>query len=192
MMSNLPELTQEYIQTFVMPAHGNLAKVKEMLLADPRLLDAMYEPWGETAVGAASHVGNRPIAEDLLEQGAKLTIYTAAMLGTQDDVAAFLANDPDLINSGGAHNIPLMFHAALSGDLALMQFLAEKGNTQTADNALHIAANRGDTAMTQWLLDRGADVNTKNFQDMTPLQIAAAQEQAEVAALLRNYGATDE
>jgi ankyrin repeat protein len=192
MMSNLPELTQEYIQTFVMPAHGNLAKVKEMLLADPRLLDAMYEPWGETALGAASHVGNRPIAEYLLEQGAKLTIYTAAMLGTQDDVAAFLANDPDLINSGGAHNIPLMFHAALSGDLALMQFLAEKGNTQTADNALHIAANRGDTAMTQWLLDRGADVNTKNFQDMTPLQIAAAQEQAEVAALLRNYGATDE
>jgi ankyrin repeat protein len=85
-----------------------------------------------------------------------------------------------------------MFHAALSGDLALMQFLAEKGNTQTADNALHIAANRGDTAMTQWLLARGADVNTKNFQDMTPLQIAAAQEQAEVAALLRNYGATDE
>jgi ankyrin repeat protein len=152
----------------------------------------MYEPWGETALGAASHVGNRPIAEYLLEQGAKLTIYTAAMLGTQDDVAAFLANDPDLINSGGAHNIPLMFHAALSGDLALMQFLAEKGNTQTADNALHIAANRGDTAMTQWLLDRGADVNTKNFQDMTPLQIAAAQEQAEVAALLRNYGATDE
>jgi ankyrin repeat protein len=192
MMSNLPELTQEYIQTFVMPAHGNLAKVKEMLVADPRLLDAMYEPWGETALGAASHVGNRPIAEYLLEQGAKLTIYTAAMLGTQEDVAAFLANDPDLINSGGAHNIPLMFHAALSGDLALMQFLAEKGNTQTADNALHIAANRGDTAMTQWLLDRGADVNTKNFQDMTPLQIAAAQEQAEVAALLRNYGATDE
>jgi ankyrin repeat protein len=192
MMSNLPELTQEYIQTFVMPAHGNLAKVKEMLLADPRLLDAMYEPWGETALGAASHVGNRPIAEYLLEQGAKLTIYTAAMLGTQDDVAAFLANDPDLINSGGAHNIPLMFHAALSGDLALMQFLAEKGNTQTADNALHIAANRGDTAMTQWLLDRGADVNTKNFQDMTPLQIAETKEQAEVAALLRNYGAMDE
>jgi ankyrin repeat protein len=175
-----------------MPAHGNLAKVKEMLLADPRLLDAMYEPWGETALGAASHVGNRPIAEYLLEQGAKLTIYTAAMLGTQEDVAAFLANDPDLINSGGAHNIPLMFHAALSGDLTLMQFLAEKGNTQTADNALHIAANRGDTAMTQWLLDRGADVNTKNFQDMTPLQIAETKEQAEVAALLRNYGAMDE
>ena len=189
-MSNLPELTQEYIQKFVMPAHGNLAVVQEMLANDPRLLDAMYEPWGETALGAASHVGNRPIAEYLLEQGAKLTIYTAAMLGNQDDVAAFLVNDPDLINSGGAHNIPLMFHAALSGDLALMQFLAEKGNTQTADNALHIAANRGDTAMTQWLLARGADVNTTNFQDMTPLQIAEAQEQAEVAALLQSYGAT--
>jgi ankyrin repeat protein len=188
-MSDLPELTQEYIRSFVIPGHGDLAKVKTMLAQDPRLLDAMYEEWGETALGAASHVGSRPVAEYLLSQGAKLTIYAAAMLGRQADVAAFLADDPTLINSGGAHNIPLLFHAALSGELSLLEFLVEKGNTQEADEALHIAAARGDLALAEWFLARGADVTARNFQNMTPLQVAEASEQEEVAALIRQHGA---
>jgi ankyrin repeat protein len=189
-MSDLPELTQDYIRSFVIPGHGDLAKVKVMLAEDPRLLDAMYEEWGETALGAASHVGNRPIAEYLLAQGAKLTIYAAAMLGRQEDVAAFLAEDPALINSGGAHGIPLLFHAALSGDVSLLEFLVERGNTQEADEALHIAAASGDVPLAQWFLARNADVTALNFQNMTPLQVAEANEQAEIAALLRQHGAT--
>jgi ankyrin repeat protein len=189
-MSDLPELTQDYIRSFVIPGHGDLAKVKVMLAEDPRLLDAMYEEWGETALGAASHVGNRPIAEYLLAQGAKLTIYAAAMLGRQEDVAAFLAEDPALINSGGAHGIPLLFHAALSGDVSLLEFLVERGNTQEVDEALHIAAASGDVPLAQWFLVRNADVTALNFQNMTPLQVAEANEQAEFAALLRQNGAT--
>jgi ankyrin repeat protein len=111
------------------------------------------------------------------------------MLGRQADVAAFLADDPTLINSGGAHNIPLLFHAALSGELSLLEFLVEKGNTQEADEALHIAAARGDLALAEWFLARGADVTARNFQNMTPLQVAEASEQEEVAALIRQHGA---
>jgi ankyrin repeat protein len=104
-------------------------------------------------------------------------------------VAAFLADDPALINSGGAHGISLLFHAALSGDLSLLDFLVEQGNRQDADEALHIAAGRGDTDLAKWFLARGADVTVRNFQNMTPLQVAEANEQAEVAALLRQHGA---
>lgn len=190
-MTDVPELTQEYIRSFVIPCHGDLAQVKTMLAQDPRLLEAMYEEWGETALGAASHVGHRPIAEYLLAQGATLTIYAAAMLGRQDDVAAFLADDPALINSGGAHNISLLFHAALSGDLSLLEFLVEQGNTQTANEALHIAAARGDRALAEWFLARGADLTVRNFQNMTPLQVAEANDQEAVAALLRQHGAVE-
>jgi ankyrin repeat protein len=190
-MSELPELTQEYIRSFVLPGHGDLAQVKTMLAQDPRLLDAMHEESGETALGAASHVGNRPIAEYLLSQGARLTVYAAAMLGRQEDVAAFLAEDPALINSGGAHDIPLLFHAALSGDISLLEFLVEKGNTQAAYEALHLAAARGDMTLAEWFLARGADVTTRNFQNRTALQVAEASGQEEAAALLRQYGATE-
>ncbi|MCB8945635.1 MAG: ankyrin repeat domain-containing protein [Ardenticatenaceae bacterium] len=188
-MNDLPELTQEYVRSFVMPAHGDLAKVQAMLADDPRLLDVMYEEWGETALGAASHVGNRPIAEYLLGQGAQLTIYAAAMLGRQAEVAAFLEADPTLVNSGGAHGISLLFHGALSGDLALLDFLVEKGNTQKAEGALHVAAARGDVALARWLLEHGADVTGRNFQEKTALEVAEANEQGAVAALLRDYGA---
>ena len=51
----------------VIAAHSNLARVKELLAEDPTLLHTMYEPWKEDPIGAASHVGNRPIAEYLLE-----------------------------------------------------------------------------------------------------------------------------
>lgn len=183
------ELTQEEIRPFVMVSHGDLEAVKQMLADDPRLLNTMYEEWQETPLGAASHVGNRPIAEFLLAQGAPLTIYTAAMLGRTADVVQFLEDDASLINSGGAHNISLLFHAALSGDLALLKLLVERGNTQSADQPLLVAVGRGDGQMASWLLARGADVAVTDFKQRTPLAIAEANADATMIALLKEYGA---
>jgi hypothetical protein len=46
-------------------SHGNLARVNELVLAHPALANAAWD-WGfgdwETAIGAASHVGNKQIA----------------------------------------------------------------------------------------------------------------------------------
>ncbi|MCA9920631.1 MAG: hypothetical protein KC445_21910, partial [Anaerolineales bacterium] len=77
-------LTQEQIRNFVLPAHGNLAVVQQMLAEEPRLLNEKYVEFDETALEAASHVGNRPIAEFLLAQGAPMNLYTAAMFGLED------------------------------------------------------------------------------------------------------------
>lgn len=95
--------TQEQIREFVLPAHGDLASVKRLLAENPLLLNAKYEEWNETALGAASHVGNREIALYLLEQGAPLVMCTAAMLGMTDKVAGFLENDNAEANARGAH-----------------------------------------------------------------------------------------
>ena len=64
-METKPALDLQLVQEFVGNAHGNFARVKEMLEAEPALVNATWD-WGggdfETALGAASHMGNKPIA----------------------------------------------------------------------------------------------------------------------------------
>src|SRR5690606_33725007 len=107
----------------------------------PVLLSLSYE-WQpgdtESALQAAAHVGSRAVAEYLLEQGATLDICTAAMLGWRDEVERFLQHDPAAINRHGAHGIPLLTHAALSGDVALVESLYRRGATTGATLALSL------------------------------------------------------
>lgn len=173
----------------VLVSHGDLARVKEILADDPTLLNVMYEPWKEDPIGAASHVGNRPIAEFLLEQGAKYRITTAAMLGRSDDVRAFLEQDVSLANAAGAHDISLLFHAAMSGVIPIVEMIVENGGSLAAkDHALVGAVQHGKTEMANWLLAKGADPNTTNFQGKTTLTIAEEIANAELAAALTEAG----
>jgi ankyrin repeat protein len=177
-------LTQEQIRNFVLPAHGNLAVVQQMLAAEPRLLNEKYVEFDETALEAASHVGNRPIAEFLLAQGAPMNLYTAAMLGLTDEVAAFLDADPALVNGNGVHGISLLFHAALSGNVALAEMLEARGNRQNPDQPLLAAVMYGRFQMAQWLLAHGADKSATNFRDQTALDIAQQNEDQALIDLL--------
>ena len=99
-------------------SHSNLAKVKEMVQQHPALAKASWD-WGsgdyETALGAASHVGQRAIAEFLLEQGAPPTLFSATMLGQLDVVKAFMAATPGLQRIRGPHSLSLMVHAKAGG-----------------------------------------------------------------------------
>ena len=177
-------LTQEQIRNFILPAHGNLEVVKQMLAEEPRLLNQKYEEFDETALEAASHVGNRPIAEFLLAQGAPMNIYTAAMFGNTEQVARFLDEAPELINGNGVHGISLLFHTALSGNVDLAEMLVARGNTQSPDQPLLAAAMYGRIAMAQWLLNRGANKTTTNMRGQTALDIATQLEDETLIALL--------
>lgn len=114
-------LESKLVQEFVGVAHTDLDRTKEMLTHEPVLVNATWD-WGggdfETALGAASHMGNHAIANFLLEHGARLDIFAAAMLGNLEIVKAALEAHPDAINIPGAHGIPLIVHAEMGGNEA--------------------------------------------------------------------------
>ena len=114
-------LDAKLVQEFVGNAHGDLNRVKELLAQESGLINATWD-WGggdfETALGAASHMGRRDIAEFLLEHGARLDIFAAAMLGKLEIVKAALAAFPEAINTPGPHGIPLLAHAQAGGEEA--------------------------------------------------------------------------
>jgi hypothetical protein len=120
-MDRPPPLPPELAQEFVAQAHGDLNRVKELLEQHPALANASWD-WGagdwETGLGAAAHMGRADIACHLLERGARMDIFAAAMLGYLDVVKAILAADPAARAARGPHGIPLIAHAQAGGEAA--------------------------------------------------------------------------
>jgi len=120
--SNKPEpLQDDLVKEFVTRAHSDLDKVKEMLPQQPGLLNACWD-WGggdfETALEGAGHMGRKDIAQYLLESGARMNVFCAAMLGELDLVKALLAAHPWLKESKGPHGLQLIHHATKGGEQA--------------------------------------------------------------------------
>jgi hypothetical protein len=110
--------TPDLVRDMVGASHGNMARVKELLARHPTLVRASWD-WGfgdgEDAIGAASHVGNREIAELLILNGARPTMFSAAMFGQIDVVRAFVEASPGIEATPGPHGITLLRHAMAGG-----------------------------------------------------------------------------
>jgi hypothetical protein len=123
-----PQFDRARVKRFVIAGHGNLAAVKAMLAEEPSLINGAID-WGngdfETALGGASHMGRRDIAEYLLEHNARLDIFAATMLGRIDIVKAAVAAFPNIVRVPGPHGIPLIVHAEKGGPAAkdVLEFL---------------------------------------------------------------------
>ena len=120
-----PRLDLDMVRDFVGAAHRDLDKVKAMYEKQPALLNASWD-WGggdwETALGGAAHTGRKPIALFLLEKGARLDIFAAAMLGKLELVKAAIALFPGTEKVLGPHGIPLLAHAKVGKDDAAEVF----------------------------------------------------------------------
>jgi hypothetical protein len=114
-------LDPSMVQEFVAKAHADLSRVRELLDTEPNLVNAAYD-WGggdwETGLGAAAHMGRADIAGELIQRGARLDIFSAAMLGRLEIVRATLSAYPEMARARGPHGIPLEAHAAAGGDAA--------------------------------------------------------------------------
>ena len=132
---NVPDFPEHHLQfdrarvkRFVIAGHVNLSAVKAMLAEEPNLINGAID-WGngdfETALGGASHMGRRDIAEYLLEHNARMDIFAATMLGKTDIVKAAVAVFPNVVHVPGPHGIPLIVHAEKGGPpaKAVLEFL---------------------------------------------------------------------
>ena len=131
--SNFPSHDPEVSREMVAVSHGNAARVRELLSNRPALANASWD-WGygdwESALGAASHVGNQEIARLLLAAGARPTIFSAAMLGQVETVRAFVAASPGVQKTRGPHGLTLLSHARAGGAAAsdVVKFLESVGD----------------------------------------------------------------
>jgi hypothetical protein len=112
------QINRTLVQDFVVFAHSEFDFVKKLLEKEPALLNAAVD-WGngdwETGLGGAAHMGRRDIVEYLLEKGARIDLFAAAMLGQLEAIKAFLTLQPKLIDAKGPHGFSLHFHAQVGG-----------------------------------------------------------------------------
>jgi hypothetical protein len=126
-----PELAREMVTV----SHFDLKRVKELVEARPSLARASWD-WGfgdwESGLGAASHMGNRPIAEYLISQGARPSLFSAAMLGQLEVVKAMIAANSGAQRIRGPHGISLLAHAKAGGEQGrlVFEFLKSLGDAE--------------------------------------------------------------
>ncbi len=103
-----------------------------------------------------------------------------------------LRSDSESINAKGAHGIPLLPHAALSGNVELCRMLWQRGARQGSSMALHNAVSRGKVVVTRWILENASpDLRSKNYEGKTALALALERKIEDFGRLLREHGATE-
>lgn len=142
-------------------SHRDLKRVQELVERQPALARASID-WGfgdwESCLDAASHVGNKPIADFLLLHGARPTIFSAAMMGQLDVVKAFIAARPGLQRTLGPHGLTLMWHAKQGGAdaAAVVTYLATLGDADVSLPTMPLAALDRDTLPGKYTYGPGA------------------------------------
>jgi hypothetical protein len=131
--ATFPTQPPDLVREMVTVAHGNFRRVRELVEDRPSLAKTSWD-WGfgdwEDALGAASHIGNREIAEYLIGHGARPTLFSATMLGQLEVVKAFVAAQPGAQRIAGPHGISVLAHAKAGGAKAeaVMRYLEELGD----------------------------------------------------------------
>ena len=119
MLQQEPPIPSEIVRDFVRAAHADPSAVRIALQGRPALANACWD-WGagdfETALGAATHMGRRDIADLLLAAGARPDLFTAIVLRDLDLLAAQLRRSPSLVLTKGPHGLTLDSHAKATGD----------------------------------------------------------------------------
>src|SRR5437879_155136 len=93
---------------------GNLDKVKAYLAQDPKQINA-EDAKGRTVLARAARSGKKELVEFLVGNGATEDIFTAAIVGHADKVAALVKQDKKLVNAKENDGKTALHWAALYG-----------------------------------------------------------------------------
>jgi ankyrin repeat protein len=185
-------MSQEFIDA---ATQGNVAKVKEMLHADPSLAQSKDEN-GLSVILKATYYGQHDVVEALLDSGIQLNVFEAAATGQTDRIRALIEQDPALVNSYSRDGFAPLSLAAFFGHAETVDALLAAGAEVSAPSRetmkltpLASALATGQNQIARTLIGRGANVNAKGDTDVTPLHTAAARGNIEAATFLLEHGA---
>jgi ankyrin repeat protein len=178
---------------------GDVNKVKELLAADPALVNAKDES-ANSATLLAIYYGRREVRDVLLAHRPDLNLFEAAAAGRLDRVTAIVEEDrdvsADLVNTFSHDGFTPLGLAAFFGHTDVAMYLLSKGaqvNVASQNRMrvmpLHSAVAGKHIEIARALIDNGADVNARQADGFAPLHGAAQNGQVETIELLIAHGA---
>jgi ankyrin repeat protein len=174
---------------------GHAEAVDALLRADPSLVHA-HRPDGSSLVLFAVYCGHADLVNVFRDHGRSLDLFEATAAGDGPAVRAFLATDPAAAKAISPDGFPVLGLAVFFGHANLAElFLTAGADPNVAStNAMHVtplhaAASRGDAAMVEKLLEKGADPDARQQSGWTALHGAASQGNVEIVRMLRAGGA---
>ncbi len=155
-----PALDPALVREAVGVSHRDLKRLRELVERQPALARVAID-WGfgdwESCLDAASHTGNKAIADFLLANGARPTIFSAAMMGHVDVVKAFIAARPGVQRNLGPHGLTLMWHAKQGGPdaAAVVQYLTMVGDADVSPSTQPLAVPDRDALVGKYTYGPG-------------------------------------
>jgi len=180
---------------------GNLARVKELLKANPQLLNEK-DKRGFTPLHHAAGEERVEVAKFLVAEGADVSakandgrtpLHAAAAETSPELVGLLLSKGADINAKDNRGTTPLHRAASLYTGKRTVSLLLSKGADVNAKNRwgqtpLHSAAEQGyRNGVVELLLSNGADPSAKDRRGKTPLDLAVERKHRAMAALLRRY-----
>ena len=195
--SAFPKQDAKLVAEVVGKSHRDEARVKELVKAHPALVNAWWD-WGfgdwESPLGAASHVGRRGIAEFLLERGARIDIFAAAMLGLTDVVKAFVTTQPGVQRRLGPHGITLLAHAKAGDKQAAdtVAYLESLGDADIGHKVAPLPADRKEAFLGKYASEENAVNLECRLNSGGRLLMVIQRANVEVASQMMHYVGDDE
>ena len=174
---------------------GKLDQAERLLREHPEWLEG---DWGDGLLAGPAHEGRHDVIAMLLRLGARVppvSKWAPYYYFKYEATAAFLLErgmDPNHMNW---HRFTLLHHMAAEGELGKARLLLDHHadidalDDEYRSSPLGVAARRGQAAMVELLLERGADPHAAGASWATPLAWARKKGHDRVAGLLQAAGA---
>jgi ankyrin repeat protein len=171
------------------------------LVADEPQTGKQRDPEGVSALLTALYYGREAIAQELARHATDLDVFEAAAYGDADRLASLLDADPSGATAWSPDGFQPLGLAVFFGHLEAARLLIDRGakvdeparHAQIKAAPIHSATAAAEPAaryaLTELLLDHGANVNAAQEGGFTPLHAAAQHGDFDLARLLLERGA---